>query len=97
LIDRETLKACGRNSSDAIEGKICKRDTITVRRPNGDVALALTYTVISRKAELKASVDYVRHIVCGLREHKIPDAYIARVKDIAAANNPDIASEIRDL
>jgi hypothetical protein len=43
------------------------------------------------------NVDSVRHIVCGLREDSVADEYFARVKAIAAANNPDIAAEMEKL
>jgi hypothetical protein len=32
-----------------------------------------------------------------LREHGVADQYIAKVKAIAAANNPDIAVEVEKL
>jgi hypothetical protein len=32
-----------------------------------------------------------------LREHKVEDKYIAEVKSIAAASNPDIAAEVEEL
>jgi hypothetical protein len=32
-----------------------------------------------------------------LREHKVPAEYIAKVKAIAVANNPDIAEEVEKL
>ncbi len=97
LIDTNTANAGGRKSFDAIEGKKYRRETITVRRPNGKIVLALTYIVKCPEAQLKTSIDYVRHIVCGLREHKIQDAYIAKVKAIASANNPKISAEIEGL
>ena len=47
LIGRETAKARGRKSLDAIEGecKNYKRETISVCRPKGAIVSALTYTV----------------------------------------------------
>ena len=63
----------------------------TVRFP------ALTYTVRCPKPGLKMNIDYVRYIVHGLREHGVEDEYIAKVKAIAAANNPDIAAEVEKL
>src|SRR5260370_18607692 len=47
LIHRETAKARKRKSFDQIEGEGTnyKRETIQVRRQNGDIAMALTYTV----------------------------------------------------
>lgn len=99
LVDRETVKACGRRSFDEIEGrgKNYKRETIMVRRANGKIALALTYTVECPKPGLKTNIDYVCHIVRGLREHRVPDEYIAKVKAIASANNPDIAADVENL
>ena len=46
---------------------------------------------------MKTNLVYVRHIVCGLRERGVPDEYIASVKAIASANNPDIAAEVEKL
>jgi hypothetical protein len=46
---------------------------------------------------LRTNVDYVSHIVCGLREHGVSVEYIAKVKTIASANNPDIAAKVQNL
>jgi len=99
LIKRETAKARRRKSFDEIEGESTnyKRETIEVRRANGDVVQALTYTVKAPQPGLKTNVEYVRHIVCGLREHGVPDEHITKVKAIATANNPDIAAEVEKL
>jgi hypothetical protein len=99
LIHRETAEARKRKSFDQIEGEGTnyKRETIQVRRKNGDIASALTYTVRNPKTGLKTNIDYVGHIVRGLRDHKAPDEYIAKVKAIAVANNPGIAGEVQDL
>jgi cation transport regulator ChaC len=99
LIGRQTAKARSRKSFDEIEGEGTNynREMIKVRRPDGEVVLALTYTVKCPKPGLKTNIDYVRHIVCGLREHGISDEYIAKVKAIAAANNPGIAAEVEKL
>lgn len=70
------------------EGTNYKRETIQVRRQNGDIATALTYSVTDPKPGLKTNIDYVGHIIRGLRDHKVPDEYIAKVKAIAVANNP---------
>jgi cation transport regulator ChaC len=99
LIRRDTAPR-GRKSLDAIEGQCTnyKRETIKVRRPDGDIVEALTYTVKDPQLGLRTNADYVRHIVCGLREHEgVPNEYIAKVKAIAAANNPDIAAEVQRL
>jgi hypothetical protein len=99
LIRRETARARRRKSFDAIEGECrnYKRETIKVRRKTGDIVSALTYTVKAPKAGLRTSIDYVRLIVCGLRERKVPDDYIVKVKAIAAANNPYISAEVEKL
>jgi cation transport regulator ChaC len=100
LVDRQTAQAGGgRKSFDKIEGEGTnyKRETITVRRPSGQIVSALTYTVRYPKPGLKTNIAYVRHIVHGLREHGVSDEYIARVKAIAKANNPEIADEVEML
>ena len=99
LISRETAEAHCRKSFDAIEGEGAnyKRETIKVRRPNREIVSALTYIAKDPKPGLRTNTDYVRHIVVGLREHKVADEYIAKVKAIAAANNPDIAAEVEEL
>jgi Gamma-glutamyl cyclotransferase, AIG2-like len=99
LIDRKTAKERRRKSFDEIEGEGTnyKREMIKVRCPDGKIVLALTYTVKSPKAGLKTNIDYVRHIIYGLREHGVSDAYVGKVKTIAAANNPAIAAEVAKL
>jgi len=99
LIGRKSAKARGRRSFDEIEGECTnyKREMINVRRPTGETVLALTYTVKSPTQGLKTNIDYVSHIVKGLRERKVCDQYIAKVKAIAAANNPGIAAEVEKL
>jgi cation transport regulator ChaC len=99
LIGRKTAEARGRKSFDQIEGEGTnyKRAVIKVRRQNGNVVEVLTYTVKKPKSGLMTNIDYVRHIVCGLREHGISDEYIAKVKTIAGRNNPDIAADVEKL
>lgn len=98
LIESKTAKA-RRRKFDEIEGEDTnyRRETIKVRRPDVKIVPALTNAVKCPKPGLKTNVDYVRHIVCGLREHLVAHEYIARVKAIAAANNPDIAAEVEKL
>jgi cation transport regulator ChaC len=99
LLSRKTAKAKGRKSFDEIEGegKNYKRETIEVRRSDGEISSALTYTVRSPNPQLKTNVDYVRHIVRGLRQRGVSDEYISKVKAIAATNNPEIAKEVAKL
>lgn len=99
LIERESAKAHGFKSLDAIEGQGVnyERVKIKVRSPKGQTIEALTYTVINPHSGLKTDIDYVRYIIAGLHERGVPDDYIAKVKSIAAANNPDIAAAVERL
>lgn len=96
LIGRSTTPI-GRRSFDAIEGNAYERRPIRLRRRNGSIVDAETYVVRTRARDLLTSVDYVRNIVSGLREHGADAAYILRVKNAAAANNPAIAEEVQRL
>lgn len=99
LIQRQTAKARGRKSLDQIEGEGTnyRRETIQVRRPDGRMEQALTYLVMDPQAGLKTGIDYVRHIICGLRERGVADEYISRVKHLAIANNPSITIQVQDI
>ena len=101
LIGKKTANARGRKSFDQIEGSNYKREEIDVRRSNdSDLVRALTYIVKCPKPGLKTSIDYVRYIICGLRERGVDNVapqYIAKVKKIATANNPNIAAEVAKL
>lgn len=96
LVMRKTAKERNRKSLDQIEGEGTnyERRSIDVKCPNGDVHTAITYTVITPRKDVRTNLEYVRHIVNGLREHGIPEDYIANVKAIACANNPDIAADV---
>ena len=95
-ISRETSPK-GKNSFDAIERDRYRRHWIQVSRPNGSVVTALTYVVKCSEQGLQTNLDYVRHIVLGLREQGVPDEYIHEVKAIAAANNPENAEAVECL
>jgi gamma-glutamylcyclotransferase (GGCT)/AIG2-like uncharacterized protein YtfP len=99
LISRDSASAHGRKSFDAIEGEGTnyKREAIQVCRRDGQALTAITYRVRAPQAGLRTSIDYVRHVVTGLREHDIPEEYVGKVKAIASENNPDIASVISAL
>lgn len=99
LMNRETAAPKDRQSFDAIEGEGSnyRRVQIDVRQQNGQVVRATTYVVINPQAGLRTSVEYVRLIVIGLREHEVDPQYIDAVKSIAAANNPQIAESVRLL
>jgi gamma-glutamylcyclotransferase (GGCT)/AIG2-like uncharacterized protein YtfP len=96
LIGRDPARAHGRKSLDAIEGEGTnyERRDIDVRKPDGQIVSSLTYTVRNPRAGLAPDLDYVRYIIAGLRERGIPADYIDRVKKIASARNPGIASAL---
>jgi gamma-glutamylcyclotransferase len=97
--ERMSSKTCpsGTRSFDAIEGPAYRRQTIQVRRPDGSVVEAVTYVVRQPLKGLRSSLEYVRHIVRGLREQGVAEGYIREVKEIAAMNNPEIAEGIKGL
>lgn len=97
LIDRDSAKAYDRRPLDAIEGKKYRRENIRVRRADGQLVTAVTYLVIDREPGLKTSLEYVGHVVAGLKERGVPDTYIALVKQSAADNNPAIAASLHAL
>ena len=70
---------------------------ITVRLDNDEVVTALTYRVMEPKSDLKTNLEYVGYIVNGLRERGVAEWYITDVKRIAAANNPNIATQVATL
>lgn len=97
LISTETAASHGRKSFDAIEGPAYERQAILVRKTNGETVEAITYVVRNPTPNLHTSVEYVGHIVRGLREHGADHAHIARVKRAAIQNIPALAKEIDAL
>jgi hypothetical protein len=99
LIERNAAKKHGRKSLDAIEGEGAnyKRETIALRRDNGQLLTALTYRVRDPKPDLRTNLEYVGYIVKGLREHRVREEYITSVKKLAATNNPTIEMAVNDL
>ncbi len=99
LLRPQTAKAHDRKSLDAIEGEGTnyKSQNIVVRKPDGELVTALTYTIIAPSKDLKTSFEYVRYIIGGFREREIPQAYIDKVKAIATANDPTLAASLERL
>jgi hypothetical protein len=99
LIRRET-SGC-RKSLDAIEGEGTnyKRIGIALRYQNGILVEgnSITYVVINKTEGLKTSLEYGRHIVIGLREHKVPNEYVEYVKARIISNNPALKKDIEVL
>jgi len=94
LISRQTTPK-GSKSFDAIEGEGVnhRRHCLRVRKPNGEELIALTYVTLKPTKRLKrASIDYVRLIISGLREHKISDEYINQVKQAVKKHSPSVLS-----
>jgi hypothetical protein len=99
LIDRQTAKARGRKSLDAIEGKLYVRRDIAVEKPDGTPIAGgvVTYTVIEPQGTQPTSLEYGRHILTGLREHEAPADYIEYVKGRIVASNAALAPAIEKL
>ena len=99
LIRRDT--AGQRQSLDAIEANgtsYCRR-LIHVQLPDGTPipGEVITYTVRNPKPDLKTSIEYVTHIIKGLKEHSAPDEYVAYVKERIIVNNHDLATNVYQL
>jgi len=99
LIERKTAREQNRKSLDAIEGEGSNytRGEIAVRLKAGKVVTAITYWAKDPKPNLTTSLEYVGYIVRGLREHGVCEEYIARVRRLAATNNPAIATQVNEL
>jgi hypothetical protein len=95
LYDVPADRIRGRNRSDGkktmeeIEGNLYEETTIHICDNAGVEVEATTFTVKpdAKRPGLWTSADYVRHIVCGLRAHDVPEAYVQRVIDIATETN----------
>jgi len=58
------------------EGSNYKRQTIKVRRSDGEVVEALTYLALNPQTDIKTSAEYVSHIIKGMKEHAAPEEYL---------------------
>lgn len=83
----------GMRTLEEVEGWRYEPRSIQARMDGGGDVEATTFLVKSteRKPGLWTSTDYLRHIVRGLRDHKIPEEYIARVIEIAVETNQKAA------
>lgn len=90
-----------RKSLDAIEGEGCnyKRISIPIRYPDGAPVKGdiITYVAIEPQEGLLTSLPYATYIICGLREHNVPDEYINYVKERVIANNRDLMQDVISL
>jgi len=96
LLGRDTAKQRNRRSLDAIEGEGTNYDRamIDLISNDGSTVRATTYLVKDRKADLKTSLAYVRHILNGLHEHNIPAEYCQYVRAKVIENNSDLEHEL---
>ena len=89
LIHRNTSGK--RRSLDEIEGEgqNYRRIAIPLRYRNGRSinTKVLTYVAMNRNQGIQTSLNYVRHIITGLRAHKAPKGYIDYVKKRVIKNN----------
>lgn len=97
LVERATAGA--QRSLDAIEGPHYERRPIAVQKADGTPVEGevITYMVRAPQPGFRTSLDYVSHIVAGLREHGAPDDYVAYVKERAIANNPALFADLERL
>jgi hypothetical protein len=93
LVATET--AGGRRSFDEIECEYV-RSSITVVSGDGHgvETEALTYMVPEKRFDLRTGLDYVTHILTGLREREVPGEYIDYVRDRILTNNPALDGEL---
>jgi hypothetical protein len=93
LIKRNTSGS--RKSLDAIEGALYERREISVVDENdATIDDVVTYTVKEPHPGLRTELEYVRHILRGLRNHDASGEYIHHVKERIVGNNPDLAKYI---
>lgn len=93
LVYREHSKTHKRTTLDAIEaeGTNYIRREIDLVHPDGSAISAITYVARRTGADLKTSSEYVGHILTGLTENDIPQAYRAYVGSCILQSNPELA------
>ncbi len=95
LIATET--AGGRRSFDEIECEYVRRSiTVVSGDGHGVETEALTYRVPEKRFDLRTGIDYVTHILTGLREREVPAEYIDYVHGRILANNPELKDELKE-
>jgi hypothetical protein len=96
LITRESAKAHGRRSMDAIEGEGINyvQQMILVENSECKALNAVTYVAKEPQTGLKTSLPYVTHILTGLDEHRMPPDYKTYVLRQIARNNPEIVLQL---
>ena len=94
LVSRAT--SGDRKSLDAIEGELYERRVIRVMWPDATPVTGEVTTYVARNPEVgrRTSIEYVSHIISGLRAHGAPDEYLAYLKERVISNNPDLAAQV---
>jgi hypothetical protein len=96
----------GRKTLTQIEGRRYCEKYLRVRKADGEVVDAVTFTVVEaeKRSDISTDASYVRWIVDGLRAHGAPDEYVETVKataiatiDKALPDAPAIVAEIENL
>ena len=99
LIRRETSGA--RKSLDQIEGEGDNyvRTDIAGKYPGARPLeeRVITYVVKKPRSGLQTSLDYVRHIFRGLREHNMTKDYLEYVRERVMVNNPGLREAVESL
>jgi gamma-glutamylcyclotransferase (GGCT)/AIG2-like uncharacterized protein YtfP len=54
----------------------------------------LTYVVIDKEEQPKTTVEYANHILKGIIDHKMGEAYFEMTKNAIIGNNPDIEKDL---
>jgi hypothetical protein len=92
-------RADKRKTLEQIEGPKYRPIRIRLREKIGVELEALTFVVRDddKRGGLRTSVEYLGHIVRGLREQGMSEDYIAIVMGIAVANNPAIRDAAQRL
>jgi hypothetical protein len=82
-------RADGQKTLEQVEGKRYVREPIRVVDQDGNEKGAVTFLVreADRRPGLATSAAYVSWIIYGLRDHGIPQSYIAHVVDVAIEAN----------
>ena len=93
----------GHRTLTQIEGPRYREQAIRVRKAEGGVVDAVTFTVVEthKRSDIATNADYVRWIVDGLRAHGAPSHYIETVKSTAIATIdrilPDARAKIAEI
>jgi hypothetical protein len=96
LMSRKMANAKGRKSFDEVEGEGSnyERTQIRLNWPDGRPVAkpVITYIGKNRRTGIKTTAEYVRHILKGLAEHRLPRDYEEYVRNRILENNPELGT-----